>query len=634
MNTKIIKNFKKNGLSVLKSLSEKELISVLKEADTAYYNDKELMSDSEYDIIEEYVKYTYPNSQYLSEIGAPVESTKVLLPYNMPSMDKIKPDTKELEKWMNIYSGPYIISFKLDGVSALYTTEGDTPKLYTRGDGKYGQDISHIIPYLLLPVTKGIVIRGELIISKEDFDNKYKTTFANPRNMIPGLIKQKIVEQAIIHDVKFVAYEIIKPVLKPSAQMNYLNSTDINSVYFTVSKKLSNDYLSNLLVNGRSSYSYEMDGIIVTNDQIYERTDTCENPEYSFAFKMVLTDQIAEVKVLDVLWNVSKDGYLKPRVQIEPVNLKGVLIEYATGFNAAFIRDNKIGVGSIIELIRSGDVIPYIRKVIKPSDEPKMPSVSYIWNESGVDILVQNIDTNEDVKAKVITLFFEKIDVDGLSSGNITRIIAAGFDTIMKILQMSYDDFLTVDGFKDKTAIKLLSGIKTKIEEASLITLMTASNAFGRGFSDKKFDLILKSYPDVLVSSDSESVKKERVMTIKGMAEISANAFVENIPTFIQFMQENGLSSKLTFTTSTSTNTSSSLLLEKSIVMTGFRDNALENTLKNMGAKVSSSVSKNTFVVLVKVLSEEGKETGKLSDAKKLGIPIMLVEEFKKKYNM
>ena len=67
---------------------------------------------------------------------------------------------------MTKYTGPYVLSCKLDGVSGLYTTEGSEPKLYTRGDGKVGQDISHLIPYLRLPKTKNIVIRGEFIIPK------------------------------------------------------------------------------------------------------------------------------------------------------------------------------------------------------------------------------------------------------------------------------------------------------------------------------------------------------------------------------------------------------------------------------------------------------------------------------------
>jgi NAD-dependent DNA ligase len=116
----------------------------------------------------------YPSSEAIAEIGASVQRNKVVLPYEMASMDKIKPDTRALDAWKQKYHGPYVLSCKLDGVSGLYTTEGTKPKLYTRGDGKIGQDVSHLIPYLRLPKKKNIVIRGEFIISKKTFEEKYK----------------------------------------------------------------------------------------------------------------------------------------------------------------------------------------------------------------------------------------------------------------------------------------------------------------------------------------------------------------------------------------------------------------------------------------------------------------------------
>ena len=106
-------------------------------------------------------------------------------------------------------------------------------------------------------------------------------------------------------------------------------------------------------------YEYEIDGVIVSDDKIYNRTQ--QNPEHAFAFKMVLSEQMAEAKVVDIIWNASKDGYLKPRVRIEPVKIGGVTIEYTTGFNANYIETNRIGIGAVIQLIRSGDVIPYIK---------------------------------------------------------------------------------------------------------------------------------------------------------------------------------------------------------------------------------------------------------------------------------
>ena len=595
------------------------------------------MTDNEYDIIKEFIEFKFPQNEAIKQIGAPVTKNKTILPYKMASMNKIKPDTKSLQNWSTKYKGPYVLSCKLDGVSGLYTTEETTPKLYTRGDGTIGQDISHLIPYLQLPKISNTVIRGEFIIPKKVFETKYKTNFANARNMVAGIINQKTVNTATITDIKFVAYEVIKPVLKPSLQMEYLlklDNTSIETVLHTSHSSLTNELLSQTLVDWRQKYNYEIDGLIVTDDRIYKREDG--NPEHSFAFKMVLTEQIMEAKVVDVIWTPSKDGYLKPRVQIEPIQLGGVCIEYATGFNGAFIYENKIGVGSVIEIIRSGDVIPHIRKIICHSTNPKMPTVPYKWNETHIDIILENIDLDDTVREKVITGFFKGIGVEGLSSGNIARIIQAGYDTVAKILKMEKSDFLSIDGFKEKMATKLYEGIKNKISEASLLTIMSASNIFGRGFSDKKLELILNSYPNILISCETKNEKIQMISSIKGMANKTAELFVTNIEEFVSFLKETGLENKLLMDTLSTSEThlldknETHPLFGKTIVMTGFRDINLQNELKEVGAKIGASVSKNTFVVLSKNGEEE--YSTKAEEAKKLEIPLLSLKEFREKY--
>ena len=623
----IMVDFKDNGITVLDQLNENQLATILRELNDAYYNEQPLLTDNEYDIVKEYIEHKYPSNQVLQDVGAPVERNKVKLPYEMWSMDKIKPDTNALTNWMAKYSGPYVLSCKLDGVSGLYTTENKEPKLYTRGNGKIGQDISHLIPHLRLPKTKNIVIRGEFIIPKGVFLFKYKTTFANPRNMVSGIVNQKSITDAV-KDINFVAYEVIKPELKPSEQMGYLKTLDVDCVFYKIESTLSNELLSDTLVNLRYNNRYEIDGIIVTDDKLYKRQSG--NPEHAFAFKMVLSDQVAEAKVVDVIWTPSKDGYLKPRVRIEPIQLGGVQIEYATGFNGAFIENNKIGVGALIELIRSGDVIPYIRKVVVPAEQAKMPAVPYKWNDTHVDIMLENIGSDETVQEKNITGFFRGIGVEGLSSGNVSRIIKAGYDTVSKIIKMTVDDFLKVDGFKMKTATKLYSGIQEKIQTAPLIKLMSGSNTFGRGFSEKKIELILDSYPDVLLSPLSPGEKIKKISTIKGMAAKTSETFVEHIPDFIRFMRDSNLEHRINIAPLVKANYDTSHpLYGKSIVMTGFRDAELIELLKNVGAKLGSSISKNTFVLLVKDLEQD---TGKALEAKQLGIPIMTKDDFTNKY--
>ena len=629
----IISDFKREGITVLEALSEKRLTEILTTANVAYRNLEPVMTDSQFDIIQDYLEAKYPANVALKQIGAPIliEKNKVALPYFMGSMNKIKPDTGALSAWMAKYSGPYVLSCKLDGVSGLYTTEGPEPKLYTRGEGTVGQDISYFITYLRLPKDKGIVIRGEFIMPKSIFAAKYKDAFANPRNLISGIVNRLTIDEKA-SDMHFVAYEVIKPELRPSKQMEFLEGLDVETVLHRIEPTVTNDLLSELLVDWRKNYPYEIDGVICTDDKLAQRKSG--NPENAFAFKMVLSDQVAEATVVDVLWTPSKDGYLKPRVRIEPIHLGGVVIEYATGFNGQFIQQNKIGIGAIIQLVRSGDVIPHIRGVTLAADTPKMPDIPYKWNDTHVDIMLENAGLDETVREKNITGFFRGIGVDGLSTGNVARIVEAGFDSVPKIIHMTKEDFLKVDGFKDKLATKIYTGIREKLEAASLVTLMAESNIFGRGIGERKIEPIMEAYPAVLTDTVSVGEKVAALKKIKGMAQKTALAFVEKIPVFLAFLNECGLGSKLSesaIAPAISTFDTTHPLFNKSIVMTGFRDESLKEKLKTVGAKLGSSVSKNTFALIVKD-KETGTETGKAEEALLLGVPILGLNEFVAKY--
>jgi NAD-dependent DNA ligase len=610
--------FKKHGIHYLETLSEDELVKILRAANRSYRNsDKPILTDHEYDIIHEFIARKHPSNPVVTEM-IPVSKRKAQLPYPMGSMNKIKPDTNALHEWMKKYKGPYLISCKLDGVSGLYSTEGDECSLFTRGDGKVGQDVKHFIPHLRLPTTRGTVLRGEFIINKKTFQEKYKKTFANARNLVSGIMNKVTIDDKI-NDVDFVVYEVIKPVMKPSDQMRYLETLGVKSVISHISD-ISNELLSNLLIRWRSEYRYDMDGLVVVDDKIYERKPG--NPDHAFAFKMMMTDQMAEATVVDVIWTPSKDGYLKPRVRIEPIHINGVTIEYATGFNAAFIRDHKIGVGAVVRLIRSGDVIPHIQEVTHPATITKMPHIPYIWNDTGVDVLLEDIASDRVVQQKVITGFFRGIGVDGLSDGITSRIMEAGYDSVEKMIKMSRDDFLKIEGFQDRLSTKIFTGIREKLASATLLTLMSASNMFGRGLGEKKMSAILEQHPDILFTKDIT-----KVLSVKGMADKSANAFVEGIPPFVDFLQRCGLMDKLETVPSlsqTSTSTSHPLY-NKSIVMTGFRDEKIKKLVMEAGGSIGSGVTKNTFIVITKDIEQS---SGKIAEAKRLNIPIMTCSEF------
>lgn len=635
-----IAEFQKKGISYIQSLDETSVFQIISQARKAYYNNTPIMTDNEFDIIFEYAGKTYPNNEALDEVGAPIEKKdKVQLPYFMGSMDKIKPTTDTLKKWIEKYHSidGYVISAKLDGVSGLYSTEGGTPKLYTRGNGTVGQDVTHLIPYLKLPKDTNITIRGEFIIQKAVFDTLFKEKFSNPRNFVSGVINSKTINKTRLKHIDFIAYEVIVPIKTPKEQMNYLKYLDVDTVLHEFKTNITNDVLSNYLTSWRNSYNYEIDGIIVAHNKLYERKNG--NPDHAFAFKMVLTEQVAEAKVVDVIWSASKDGYLKPKIQIEPIQIGGVTIEYATAFNANFLVTNKIGIGAIVRMIRSGDVIPYIESVVQPATTVKMPSEDYYWNDTHIDILLQNPSDNNEVLLKNITGFFTILGVKQLSKGNVKKMMNSGYNSICRILKLSIAELLTVDGFKEKTATTLYNGIKEKVEQSSLAKIMSASNVFGHGFAEKKFDLILKAYPNVLNEMMDDEILKERLLSVPKIAEKTANDFVKNIHNFKTFLNDCDLTYKLNQKTPFNDNKikieevdTSHVLFEKKICITGFRNKEFIEMLETKyNVEIQNSVNSKTFAVIVKSMDVDNN---KITKAKTMNIPIYTVENFKTKYNL
>ena len=627
-----INTFKTEGINALENIPEQRYVTIIQKANDAYYNNKPLMTDNEFDIVKEYFEKKFPNNPVLQTIGAPITKNKVSLPYNMPSMDKIKPDTDALDKWMKKYTGNYVLSCKLDGVSGMYTTEDNTQKLYTRGDGTIGQDITHLLPALNLPKVKDIVVRGEFIISRTKFEEKYKSRFANPRNLVAGIINSKTIDNKI-HDMDFVAYEVIKPVLCPSDQMKLLEKYGFNTVRNLQMATLTNELLSQLLIDWRSNYEYEIDGIIVSNNKKYARTE--KNPEHSFAFKMVISDQVAEAKVVDVIWNASKSGYLKPRVRIEPIHIGGVKIEYATGFNGKFIESNKIGIGAVIQLIRSGDVIPYIKSVTTEAEQAKMPNVPYHWNETNVDIILDNIEDDTTVKEKNITSFFVGIQVEGLSTGNVKRLMNAGYDSILKIIHMKKEDYEGIEGFQTKMINKIYNGIQERLKESTLVEIVAASNLLGRGIGKRKLEPIFEKYPNLFTLLISNEELKVMLLSVNGIGEENARSIVENMKKMKTFLAEANLlyklcneQSKQTIKTKKS-QVDDHILNGKNIVMTKVRDANIISELSKYGGKLENTITKNTFVLITK---SHDDVSSKIKKANELGIPIRTPLEFTKKY--
>jgi NAD-dependent DNA ligase len=444
--------------------------------------------------------------------------------------------------------------------------------------------------------------------------------------------------------------------LKPSEQFNKLidlNVITVKNIQGLNYAELTNDYLSNKLIEFRTTYEYSIDGIICIDDNLHERKS--KNPEHAFAFKMVLTDQTIEAKVLDVLWSVSKDGLIKPRVQFEPVTIGGVTITYATGINARFIVDNNIGLGALVSLTRSGDVIPKITSVIVPAQKPIMPSTSeydYIWNSTNVDIILKNVKSDPRVNVKSITKFFKDLEVEGLGEKNIEKIINSGANSINKIINLSLEDLMNVEGFQKKMATKIKTSIQKQVSEASIAKIAAASNIFGRGLAERTINAILKAEPTILTSEASIEEKISKLSAIEGVGEKTAAQFVKAIPEFVEFITlikpdfqsqtqtqektKEEAKDEAKDEAKEETQTQDHILKNKIIVFSDFDKSSkytkkeLEKLLAKFEPIIETTVKKSTNILII---GDSLSSSTKVETAKKIGtIEIITLDDFLEKY--
>lgn len=602
--------FIKLGLPYLDTLSKGELVDFYKQCNSNYYNNVSecILTDDQYDILHDYVQQKYPT---MIEIGSSVERRKVKLPFFMPSMNKLKNDEKQLENWKKRFHGDYILSTKLDGVSALFDSRSGEQKLYSRGNGSEGNDISHLLPFLFCKDWNNIVVRGELILPKS-------TNLSKLRNVVSGLVNTKNIQEEKMKHVHFVVYELIYPSMRPSLQFSFLKEhyPSLRTVEHFITKTINTSILSEQLITWRENCPYEIDGVICSNDTIMERKN--ENPSNAFAFKMILTEQMMEAVVMDVLWNVSKDGYLIPKVKFDPVEISGIRIEYATAFNAKFVMENGIGIGTRVELVRSGDVIPHILRVVSPS-VPKMPeNYNYIWTKNNVDIVLKDKEHSTEFKKKEVVYFFEGLGIDGFGRKTIEKVFDCGYDTIPKILAMDTNDFMKLEGIQELLANKITKNKKETLENISLEKIFSYSNILERGFGEKKIKCILTNIPNWNTMEKDEL--QHELSLLKGFTEMTANIFVSKRDSLLAFLKETKLEDKLKKNIQKENN---GKLFGKSIVLSGFRDKDLEQKIQKEGGTIASSISKNTFYLIIK---DDGKETTKTKKAKEFGVSILLKE--------
>jgi len=738
--------FLKNPLELASEIDPNELEAHVQNLRSAYYNHQSLVSDQIYDQLEEILKQRKADSLLLKATGAPVEKSsfeadkqKVKLPYWMGSMDKVKPDSQALENWLTKNPGAYQISHKLDGISALLILNplrvcpkdksvclptnrlvadqlnfqmkvpqeelnSTAPnKLYTRGNGIVGQDISHLIEYLnfgtigtvsevqaisakstITDVTS-VCIRGEIILSKANWQ-KYQSECSNARNMAAGLINAKHPVTSQLRDLEFVAYELIEPAgLSPSQQFQWLTKHNFKVVSNHRRDQVDSAWLSDWFKQARVTSDYQIDGLIVTQDQPNQR-NLSGNPKYSVAFKLNAEGQLTTVRA--VIWSASRHGFLKPRIEIDPITITDeeggtVTVQFCTAFNAKYVVDNKIGPGCRVKIVRSGDVIPYITEVVEPAPGgAQMPSteVKYQWNSTGIDIILVNNQSDPAVLIEGLIYFFKTMETKFVSQATITKLVTSGKTTIPAILGITIAELAALPGLGQKSAERVresLDGVLKNVEEERL---MAASGVFGHGMGSRKLRVILKTYADfgswpcgwtvretgnfstpdtnVIQRTDFQDMIK-KIVELEGFQDKTAYKVVYHLPNYQAFLKglppiewktvvaspgqeatsaaspgqeaspgqkagaemEAGAEVEEETGAVVPTKPPASIWLNQKVVFSGFRDKELEQKIMAGGGQVTTSVTGQTTLVLVSDLTVS---SSKIEKANSLGISVKM----------
>jgi DNA ligase (NAD+) len=631
MNLEYIKS---NPQEFSKKASIQDLVKVLTIASDKYYSDETpIISDDVYDILIEQLEKRDKSNVLLTNIGSDTSipsKDKVMLPYYMGSMNKVK--TKHsLTTWLTKYpiDSQFVLSDKLDGISALYVNVNDNDndhgnkKLYSRGNGVQGRNISNILEYLDLPIISDgkLVLRGELIISKANFE-KHRGNYTSARSMVNGLVALKEGVDSI-KLLDFVVFEVISPEISPYDQLVYAkelgfkvpNKKLVNYSQLVQWKTDEDNYVLNALNHFRKKSHYDIDGIILTHNILYPRIKG--NPKNSIAFKSNNYGKVTIVR--DVEWAISKYGILIPRIKFDKIDL-GSIVEYCTGFSGKYIFNNCIGPGTKIRVTLSGDVIPYLTEIIS-STYPKMPGKGkgYEWSDNKLHC--KSIGEDSDMAKKKIIHFIKTLKIDYLSIGLISKLYDHGYKSISSILDLNTDDLLAIDGFKDTLASKIINSIQSVTSKPIYLgLLMVASLEFNSGYGLKRIKKILDVYPNLM----KNGVTLEQIVNIDGFQVKTGNQFIDNFEGFRSFMS--GLNLDYYVKTEESVNDAKNPNIDgKYFVMTGFRDTEIIDCINKNGGILQNDVNMKTEYLIVKDLSSG---SGKIKKAQIMGVDIIDVDGF------
>ena len=565
--------------------------------------------------------------------------------FSADDLDKWLTKTYKLDSKISFYCEP-----KYDGASLdLLYENGELIRGITRGDGNIGEDITTNVKTirsiaLSIEHKELIEIRGEVVIFKDEFERinesrakEGEALFANPRNAAAGSLRQLDSSITASRNLVFLPYGIGENSLnykllsqkmeyiytlgfkKPPQRARCKNFEEIEKIYELMKKE-------------RDSYPMMLDGMVIKVDEISSQIDmgyTVKNPRWSVAYKFPAVEKITTIK--NIRLQVGRSGAVTPVAIVEPTNIEGVKVERATLHNFDEIDRKDIRIGDKVIILRSGDVIPKIVKVL--IDERNGTQVKYKRPTScpvcdselldeGALLKCQNLSCEARVVNSII-YFASKpcLNIDGLGEKIVEVLYNSGLvRNVIDLFSLDMEKLLKLEGFKEKKSQNLLDSIeKAKgceywrfinslgIEHIGEVASKTISEAFASRFID---------------------VCKDELIALDGVGEEMAESLLE----FVRVNRETILKLEEILhpkEPEQKAEVKENLFKGKTVVLTGTMSQSrgkIKEMLEELGAKISSSVSKKTDYLIY------GEDAGsKYDKALSLGVKTLREDEMREK---
>lgn len=648
-----------------------ELIDLINYHNEKYYNqDEPEITDFEYDnLMKELIRLEEENPELKrvdspsSRVGGKALDKFTQITHKIPMLSLSNAysaqDLRDFDKRVrdiNNNGVEYVVEFKIDGLSVGLTyNDGLFDKGATRGNGVVGEDITEnlkTVKSIPLNINQDneVVVRGEVYISKENFENINKSQeeqglqlFANPRNLAAGTLRQldsKLTAKRPL-DIFVFNLEYIEGMEfeSHSQSLEYLHKLGFKvSPNYKVCNSI-DEVIEHIeyWTKNRDSLEFDIDGMVIKVNNLKQRENmgyTAKSPRWAIAYKFPAEQK--KTKLIDIIVEVGRTGTITPTAILEPVRLAGTTVSRATLHNEDYITEKDIRIGDTVLVQKAGDIIPQVVEVIKEERkgdeiEFKLPDKCPVCSEPTVRLEGEaavkciNISCPAQIRRGIIHFVSrDAMNIDGLGESIITLLLEK--ELIKDVADLYYikkEDVVGLERMGEKSATNLINSIeKSKSNE-----LYRLINGLGIKYIGVKGAKVLaKSFNNIdeIINADIN-----RLINLEEFGEIMANSVVqffreERNLNVIEKLKQAGVNTE----NITDEDDSIEKIFEgMKIVLTGTLPTLKRNDAKEMiesrGGKATSSVSKSTTFVLA------GEEAGsKLTKANELGIKVIDEEKF------